>query len=135
MRINHRIARILFACAVGMLVAVAAHRWITDPARRQERMQEHAAVVSARTELRFTVDAVELEIIDPLAPSRKVGKAFVYRRDDGWQVSGYYRRSPGDRWHPFLMSLDAGHGMTHLRVRDPGVEARPDTVPVIEVLP
>lgn len=129
---GHR-GQYLFGLAAGLLVAVAAFFWITDPERGHERRQEEAAVVAARVQLRIVADPDRLEYVDPLAPNRKVGKVYVYRKDDGWQVSGHYRRGPDDRWHPYLMSLDANRVMTHLRVRDAAVTDVVD--PRLEVTP
>ena len=69
------------------------------------------------------------------AGHRKVGKAYVYRHDHGWQVSGHYRRDATDAWHPFLATLDASCRIVHLKVRDPAVPPRPAAIPVVEVLP
>ena len=131
----HRKGAYLFAAAVGLAVAMFAYRWITDPAPRTERRLEESVVVAARAQLATILDQSNLELVDPLAPDRKVGKAYVYRHDDGWQVSGHYRRDATDAWHPFLATLDASYRIVHLKVRDPAVPPRPAAVPVVEVLP
>jgi hypothetical protein len=131
--VGRRRGQYLFGIAAGLLVAVASYLWITDPGRGDERRQEEAAVIAARAQLRVIADPEVLEFVDPLAPNRKVGKAYVYRKGDGWQVSGHYRRGPDDRWHPYLMSLDAEKAMTHLRVRDAAVTAVAD--PRLEAMP
>ena len=71
----------------------------------------------------------EIEIIDPLAPSRVIGKVYIYPAESGWELSGFYRRigsrsgarvgaERGDRWHPYLMSLDADLALLSLSVKD-----------------
>lgn len=133
MAFNHRIGGLVFAFGVGLLVAFLSHQWITNPAPRLERQQQEAAVAAAREQLRGAVG--EVEVVDPLAPDRKVGKVYVYRAGDGWEVSGFYRRDENDRWHPFLMSLDAANGMTYLKVRDPALAAAAGDNDRLEVLP
>ena len=114
MAFNHRIGGLVFAFGVGLLVAFLSYRWITDPAPRLERQLQEAAVLAAREQLRDIAGSSDLEVVDPLAPERKVGKVYVYRSGDGWEVSGFYRRNDDDRWHPFLISLDANNTMVYL---------------------
>ena len=115
---DHRKGQWIFGLTVGLVVALAAYRWITDPAPREERLRQEQAVQAARTHLDESLGLVSPELVDPLAPQRKVGKVYVYRAGEGWEVSGYYRRGEEDEWHPYLMSLDAALEMTHLVVRD-----------------
>lgn len=132
---NHRIGRLVFAFGVGILVAFLSYRWITNPAPRMERQQEEAVVMVARGYLADTTGVSTPEIVDPLAPDRKVGKVYVYRAGDGWEVSGYYRRDEDDRWHPFLMSLDSSSVMTHLKVQDASLTRQARENAMLEVLP
>lgn len=130
---NHRIGRLVFAFGVGLLVAFLSYKWITNPEPRLERQQQEAVVLQARESLAVTTGIAAPEIVDPLATDRKVGKVYVYRAGDGWEVSGYYRRDEDDEWHPFLMSLDATPAMTHLKVQDEALVG--STTPMLEVLP
>lgn len=130
---NHRIGRLVFAFGVGILVAFLSYRWITDPAPRIERQQQEAVVMAARGYLAANTGIASPQIVDPLAPDRKVGKVYVYRAGDGWEVSGFYRRGGDDKWHAFLMSLDASPGMTHLKVQDAALAGNEN--PLLEVLP
>jgi hypothetical protein len=132
---NHRIGRFAFALAVGVLVAVSAYRWITDSSPRLERELEAAAVSAARAALVATVAAGDLEIVDPLAPDRAVGKAYVYREGPGWQVSGYYRRGSGDPWHPYLATLGEDQELVHLKLSDRTLLERGGESPRLTVLP
>jgi len=115
---NHRIGGLAFALGVGLIVAFAAFKWITNPAPRMERQLEETVVAAARQHLADATGIASVEIVDPLAPDRKVRKSYVYRAGDGWEVSGYYRRGEDDRWHPFLMGLDQSQSMTGLKVQD-----------------
>lgn len=100
-------------------MAIYAYSFITDPLPRQQRQLEEAVVNSARVILRDYVSAGrDLDIIDPVAPNRKIGKVYIYPADDGWQVSGYYQRDGDQRWHPWLMTLDGSKALKALDVRD-----------------
>jgi hypothetical protein len=132
---NHRIARLAFGLGVGLLVAFMAFQWITDPGPRAERQLEEAVVAMSRQHIEATLGSADVELVDPLSPDRKVGKAYVYRAGDGWEVSGYYRRDQNDRWHPYLMTLDASHAMTHLKVQDSMLRESAKQNELLEVLP
>ena len=131
---NHRIWRLVFAFGVGLVVALLAFKWITNPAPRIERQEQEAAVMSARLRLGQMLSLENLELIDPLAADRKVGKAYVYRANGGWEVSGYYRRGQEDSWQPFLMTLDEAHGVVKLKIRDSAFAARAEQDPKLEVV-
>ncbi|MDX1498577.1 MAG: hypothetical protein R3176_01690 [Woeseiaceae bacterium] len=132
--LSHRIGRLLFGFGVGIVVAVTAYRCTVPPDMRAERAAEEAAVLAARAHLERVLGESELVIVDPLAPDRRAGKAYVYRSGDGWQVSGFYRRDEADLWHPFLMDLDREHGLVHLKLSDRALLQR-DGEPGLEVLP
>lgn len=131
---NHDVGRVVFAVAVGLLVAVLSYRWIMNTEPRNQRMQEEAVVTEARYLLQSTLEIGALEIVDPLAPDRVVGKTYVYPRDDGWDVSGFYRRDENDLWHPYLIALDANLALMQLRVSDSALLDR-NGVGMLEVLP
>ena len=136
---KHRFLRLAVAFGVGLALAFAAWRFATDPVPRQQRALEEQVVATARQLLQSQVapDAAALEIVDPLAPDRKVGKVYIYPTADGWQVSGHYRRDPDDSWHPWLMSLDADRRLQSLAVRDasPALAARAAADPRLSVRP
>jgi len=132
---NHRIGRNIFALGVGLAVAVFAFKWITNPQPRAERAQEELVVQVSRTLLASIVASDELEMVDPLAPDRKIGKVYVYAEGPGWAVSGYYRRNADDRWHPYLMTLSTALELFHLKARDPQLSSRASDDPRIEVIP
>ena len=123
---NHRIGSIAFGLVAGLAVAIFAYLWITDPEPREARAQEERVVAAARSELTAIVAAGELEIVDPLAPNRKVGKVYVYAEPPGWAVSGYYRRGEQDRWHPFLVTLGEDMSLDRLTVRDAALVGHAD---------
>ncbi len=115
---NHKVGQWVFAIVVGIATAVFAYRWITDPAPRIERAAQESAVMAARTSLMNMLNDESLQIVDALAQNRKVGKAYVFRRDDGWEVSGYYRRADEEVWHSYLMALDGRLSPTALKIKD-----------------
>ncbi len=128
---------LVFGVTVGLIVALLSYRWISNPVDRSEREREEQVVLQARVLLQDKLELPALEIVDPLAPQRKVGKVYIYPASDGWEVSGYYRRDTNDRWHDFLMRLDAQSTLRNLKVRDAGADiaqlAASD--PAIEVVP
>jgi hypothetical protein len=132
---DHRKGQWIFAAVVGVLVAVSAWRWASDPAPRIERAKQEAVVMATRERLGQALGLGELELVDPLAPDRRVGKSYVYRSGEGWEVSGFYRRGKGDRWHPYLMTLDASQAMSHLKIQDGALLDLGAANPAIEVLP
>jgi hypothetical protein len=132
---NHKIGRLIFGFGVGLLVAVFALKWISDPAPRAERAVQETVAVAARQILKETLGLDGLEMVDPVEPDRKVGKSYIFRRNDGWEVSGYYRRSDGDRWHPFLMVLDDSVALMSLKVRDPELIDRAQSEALLEAIP
>jgi len=132
---NHRVGRLLFGLGVGLLAAFLAFRWASDTGPRMERQLQETVVMASRGLLVATLAVGDLEIVDPVAPDRKVGKTYVYRAGNGWEVSGYYRRSDRDLWHPYLMLLDSEQELQHLKVSDTGLLDRQDENPMLEVLP
>ena len=130
----HRVMSLLFAFSVGLMLAVFSFRWITNPDPARQRVVEEAAVMVARDVLTEQIQAPQpLQIIDPLEKDRVVGKGYVYPADDGWQVSGYYRRDGRDRWHPFMITLGPELELETLTLGDdePGLVRRAATDPRI----
>lgn len=131
--IPHRIVRPVFALGAGLLLAFYAYERATDPEIRAQKEREETAVLAAREILRGHVDAdYGLEIVDPLARKRAVGKAYIYPAGSGWEVSGHYRRNRTDEWHPFLIRLDANMALVELAVRDEQLKRKADGRPVVE---
>ncbi len=116
---HHRIISLVVAFAIGIFLALYSFERISDPEPALQRAREEAVVLSAREILKAYVSpSVEIEIVDPLATDRVVGKSYIYPVENGWEVSGHYRRYASDRWHPFLMSLDTNVKLLSLTVRD-----------------
>ncbi len=115
---SHRVGQYVFALLIGLVIAVTAYRWITDPGNREERALQVNVVEASRMRLRSAIGIESVEIADTLAPNRVAGKAYIYPGDDGWSVSGYYRRDKEDRWHPYLMSLSSDLTLVSLKLQD-----------------
>lgn len=115
---QQRKSGIIFAFGVGLLVAIFSYRWLVDPQPREERQRQESVVLESRALLQDIIATGELEIVDPLSPDRKVGKVYIYPATAGWEVSGYYRRSDTDLWHPYLLSLDENLVLLHLKISD-----------------
>ena len=94
-------------------------------------------MLQSREVLQAIVAAPTLDIVDPLAPDRKVGKAYIYRAGTAWEVSGYYRRDDNDLWHPYLMSLDSELNLIVLKIsdQDPDLVERGKQDDSLDVLP
>lgn len=133
---KNRPGSIVFGLAVGLVVAVLSYRWVTLPEKGAEREKEEAVVLEARILLATRLGLDTPDIVDPLAPQRRVGKSYIYPAGTGWEVSGYYRRGSGDDWHPWLMRLDAERRLLLLRVRDddPLLVQEASRDPALEVL-
>jgi len=115
---QQRTGGIIFAIGVGFIVAVFSYRWLVDPQPREERQRQETVVLESRSVLQSIVASGQLEIVDPLSPDRKVGKVYIYPATPGWELSGYYRRSETDLWHPYLMNLDEKLALLHLKISD-----------------
>ena len=131
---NHRVGRSLFALIVGLAVAFFAFQWITNPRPRAERALEESVVEVSRSMLVQKVGVDALEIVDPLAPNRKVGKVYVYREAPGWAVSGYYRRSAEDSWHPYLMRMTEDTQLIRLKAQDSALANQAADDPTLDII-
>ena len=129
-----RVGGTIFALAVGISIALFSYRWITDPQPRAERVAQERVVLSSRELLTSKVGVSVIEIVDPLSPNRKVGKVYVYREELNWAISGYYRRDENDRWHPYLMTMNADLDLIVLKTSDDLLVERAATDPNMTVL-
>jgi len=116
---RHRYMQWIVAIAVGIILSLLVFERSTDPEPARQKAIEEAVVLEARLLLlSYVLPGGELQLVDPLAPNRKVGKTYIWPVDTGWEVSGFYRRDQQDRWHPFLMNLDSSSRLTLLAVKD-----------------
>ena len=116
---KHRYMQWIVAIAVGIMLSLMVFDRATDPEPALQKAIEETVVLEARLLLlSYVLPGGELQLVDPLAPDRKVGKVYIWPDDNGWEVSGYYRRDEQDPWHPFLMNLDASSELTSLAVKD-----------------
>ena len=101
------------------MLALYAYQRVTDPEPGLQRAREEAIVMVARDILQSYVSPGNaIEIVDAVSPASKVGKSYVGPTDDGWELSGHYRRDENDRWHPYLMALHGDAGLKSLAVQD-----------------
>lgn len=129
---------LVFAFAVGLVVAWYAYQRATDPAPGIERARQERIVLIARELVRrYVAPGSELEIVDPLAPNRVAGKSYIYPTAGGWEVSGHYRRNAADTYHPWLMHVDGDGALRSLAIRDddPALLERASTDARLSVLP
>lgn len=118
MKSDHRIGSWVFGIIVGLIVATWSYQWVTSPQERTERKDQETAVLAARNLLAERLAISNPQIVDALAPNRKVGKVYIYPAADGWDVSGYYRRDDNDRWHAYLMTVTPDFQLASLKVKD-----------------
>ncbi len=117
--INHKLLRPVLALAIGLVLALYAYQRVSDPEPALQRAREEAVVMSARDILQSYVSpGNDIEIVDPVSPNRKIGKVYVFAAEQGWEVSGHYRRDPNDRWHRYLMALNGDAALESLAVQD-----------------
>ena len=135
MRFNHRLGSIVFGVVVGLVAAAWSYQWITDPEKISARQAEEGAVLRARELLAERLSIADLEVVDPLAPDRKVGKVYIYPTNDGWDISGYYRRNDDDGWHAYLMTVSTDLQLQALKVDDddPALAAKAQADPALDV--
>ena len=90
----------------------------------------------SREILKHSLEIHDLQLVDPLAPQRKVGKVYIYPLENGWEISGYYRRDDDDRWHPYLLELSVELSLRSLKVgdADSGLAQIAAMNPLVEVL-
>ena len=116
---KHRYMQWVVAIAVGIMLSLLVFERATDPEPALQKAIQESVVLEARLFLlSYVLPGGELQLVDPLAPDRKVGKVYIWPVDNGWEVSGYYRRDEQDPWHPFLMNLNASSELTSLAVKD-----------------
>lgn len=134
---NHRVGSIVVGITVGLLVALWSYQWITDSGKRAEHAEQERVVTISRTVLGDKLAIGEIELVDPLSPQRKVGKVYIYPLENGWELSGYYRRDHNDRWHPYLLTLSADMSLLSLKVQDTdsGLVQLATVDPTFEVIP
>jgi len=139
---HYRGGRFVFVAIVCVAAVFLSYRWVTNPEPRAERALQESAVIAAREAIISLVAVDSIEIVDPLATNRKIGKAYIYRNGDkgddaGWAVSGFYRRDENDNWHPYLMMLSSELAVEHLKVgdSDKGMIERAENDPEFEASP
>ncbi len=133
---NQRAGSIIFGIAVGLIVAALSYQWIMNPDRREQRAEEERVVAVSRTLLIEKLAMGDIELVDALAPQRKVGKVYIYPLANGWEISGYYRRNDDDRWHPYLLTLSTSLSLSSLKIKDSdaGLAQLAAMDPTLEVL-
>jgi hypothetical protein len=136
--VNHKLVSIGISLVVGVAAALYAYDRATDPLPGLQRELEEVVVIRAREILKtYVAPASDLEVVDSVDPDRKVGKVYIAPIEDGWEVSGHYRRSAADEWHPWLMSVDASMQLRTLSLRDgdPDLGRLASTDPKFDAVP
>lgn len=119
---NHRVIRLVVAFVFGLAVAYGSFQWISDSERRARRVAEEAVALAAREILLSYITDEDLAVSDPLDRVRDAGKVYLFPTEDGWEVSGHYKRRNEKAWHAWLMALDPNISLVSLVVQDTNVE-------------
>jgi len=116
-----KIGGLVFALSVGLALAWFAYQSKPTPEQRAARQVEEAMVMRAREAVRRDLSAggEAVQIVDPLNTNRAAGKSYVYPVEDGYEVSGYFRRGPGEFWMPWIVRLDGDGKLVELRFVGP----------------
>ena len=117
--INHRYMKWVVAVGVGLVLALWAFERSTDPEPTRQKIVQEVLVQESRLLLSsYVLPGGQLQLVDPLTPDRKVGKVFIMPVDEGWEVSGHYRRDENDPWHRYLIRMDSRSQLLSLAVKD-----------------
>jgi hypothetical protein len=82
---SHRLTKVLVAFGLGFAQAQFAFHLATNARSPETRAREEAMVHLARDNLtRHVASDGPLEIVDPLAPNRAIGKVYIYPSNDGF---------------------------------------------------
>lgn len=119
---NHRVIRLIVAFVFGIAVAYGSYQWISDSERPARRVEEEAVALAARDILLSYITDEGLEISDPIDRVRDAGKVYLFPTEDGWQLSGHYKRRDEKAWHAWLMELDLNVSLVSLAVQDGDAE-------------
>jgi hypothetical protein len=136
--VNQKLVGIIISLVVGVAAALYAYDRATDPLPRLQRQQEEVVVIRAREILKaYVAPTSGIEIVDSVNPDRDVGKVYIAPIEGGWEVSGHYRRSAQDKWHPWLMSVDTSLQLQNLSLQDaaPDLGRRAATDPKFDAVP
>jgi hypothetical protein len=136
--VNHRLVSIVISLVVGAAAALYAYDRATDPLPGLQRELEEVVVIRAREILKaYVAPTSDIEIVDSVNPDRDVGKVYIAPIEGGWEVSGHYRRSAQDKWHPWLMSVDTSLQLQMLSLQDgdPDLGRRASTDPKFDAIP
>jgi hypothetical protein len=136
--INHKVIRPIFALSVGLVLSFYVYQCVSDRQPTLQRTKEESVVMLSRDILQnYVSPRNDIEIVDPVSSNRSVGKAYIYPINDGWEISGHYRRDQNDRWHPYLMILNGDAELISLTVQDTndsliGISARDQDFSVVQ---
>lgn len=116
---KYTIKQIIFALTIGFALSWTVYQSTVKPPYQAQRQLEEKIIKKANILLIESLQLpVGIEVIDPINPDKDVGKTYISPENEKWQISGYYRRSEMDDWHPWLMNLDQDLLFIELSVQD-----------------
>ena len=116
---KHQFLRIIIFLILFIAAITYTYRKVYEPISVNQREDEIQIIHITRSIIKSYIDiSSDIEIIDPLNPNRKIGKSYIFPSDNGWEISGYYKKSGHDNWHPWLISLNSANELVSIAVKD-----------------
>jgi hypothetical protein len=116
---KHKFLRIIIFSILFIAVLTYTYRNVYEPISANQRDDEIQIIHITRSIIKNYIDiSPDIEIIDPLNPNRKIGKSYIFPSDNGWEISGYYKKTDYDNWHPWLISLNSVNELVSIAVKD-----------------
>lgn len=116
---KHKFLRIFIFLMLSIAALTYTYRNVYEPISVNQRGGEIQIIHITRSIIKSYIDiSSDIKIIDPLNPNRKIGKSYIFPSDNGWEISGYYKKTDHDNWHPWLISLNSANELVSITVKD-----------------
>ena len=116
---KHKFLKIIIFLILFIAALTYTYRNVYEPISVNQRGDEIQIIHITRSIIKSYIDiSPDIEIIDPLNPNRKIGKSYIFPSDNGWEISGYYKKTDYDNWHPWLISLNSVNELVSITVKD-----------------
>tara|TARA_B100001105_G_scaffold50458_1_gene38034 strand:+ start:208 stop:618 length:411 start_codon:yes stop_codon:yes gene_type:complete len=116
---KHKFLKIIIFLILFIAALTYTYRNVYEPISVNQRGGEIQIIHITRSIIKSYIDiSSDIKIIDPLNPNRKIGKSYIFPSDNGWEISGYYKKTDRDNWHPWLISLNSTNELVSIAVKD-----------------
>ena len=116
---KHKFLKIIIFLILFIAALIYTYKNVYEPISVNQRGDEIQIIHITRSIIKSYIDiSPDIEIIDPLNPNRKIGKSYIFPSDNGWEISGYYKKTDYDNWHPWLISLNSVNELVSITVKD-----------------